>query len=360
MKKAIIAAGAAAALWGGLAMAQDDAPADQAQVQTNGEDTNVPTQQTPNPSDQQNGEGDAGTAAGGEQQLLCNCRELPQAEAETDGGTPEGEPTEHALRCTCHPTAPGTGTGGAGVTGAPPAGQTAPQTEQPKDDEHPYDQNLQEGEQGREDLRDQGMGGSGEDTVIVKERGEDQGPDLNGVTVLLGGGVEGYTGALAPRVSVGPTYGASLQIRPTDILGLEFAYSGALHEIKDNVTHGVDVASGPDLLRNGGRAMATIGLLDAAVQPYLLGGVGVNWYSVRGNARAFGFKDDTSGEVPLGLGLRMQRGAFTADLRGLYNIPFSQDFAPGVTTTSTNIQVATLDTQNDGRYQATLALGANF
>ena len=43
-----------------------------------------------------------------------------------------------------------------------------------------------------------------------------------------------------------------------------------------------------------------------------------------------GFRDDTAGEVPLGVGLRMQSGSFIADLRGVYAVPFDQDIEPGI------------------------------
>jgi len=354
MKKALIAATAVATLWGGVALAQDDTAAENpdTQVQSQGEaGTTVRTpstsQATPDSwrdrtlPDQQTGVGGSGEATVqtappslGVQQLQCQCRDLS------------------------------TGTGGSGII------QTTPQTTPANPSSNGY-QSLPNGASGDQGLNQegtdshtlnrsegQGTGGSG-DTVVVGQAYEPRGPDLSGVTVLLGGGVEGYTGALAPRVGVGPTYGAEIQLRPAPIFGVELAYSGGVHEIKDNVTHGANVASGADIVRNGARAMLSLGL-PTPVQPYVTGGVGVNWYSVRGNANAFGFRDDTAGEIPLGAGIRTQVGAFTADLRGLYDVPFSQDFAPGETTTSTDAQVATIKTQNDGRYQGTLSIGANF
>jgi len=81
----------------------------------------------------------------------------------------------------------------------------------------------------------------------------------------------------------------------------------------------------------------------------VLGGIGVSWYNVR-HGQASGFKDDTVGNVPVGVGLRTQLGAFTADLRGDYNFLFSENFAP-----------ATVDNNaGTGRYMGSLNLGGTF
>jgi hypothetical protein len=378
MKKAVIAAATAATLWSGIALAQDDASSDQVQdqqgqIQTD-QDGNVqslPTSQTPQDSwrdrtlpDQQTGVGGSGPAAvvnpSQVKNLNCNCREVSTGTGGSGNAYPSSQ--DKNLDCSCREMAPGTGGSGAAYP-AQPQDQYAPQPEQRPGEVAPHDR-YNEDLYGRDETRQNvdenqpGTGGSG-DTVVVSE-GETGGPDLNGVSVLLGGGLEGFTGSLAPRLAVGPTYGAALQIRPTDIIGLEFAYSGGVHEIKDRVTNGNNPASGADIVRNGARAMATVGLLDSMVQPYILGGVGVDWWTARGNSTAYGFRDDTSGEIPVGLGLRTQVAGFTADLRGLYNVPFDQNFAPGTSTNTTDVGVGNVNTENNGRYQATLSIGANF
>ncbi len=144
--------------------------------------------------------------------------------------------------------------------------------------------------------------------------------DLRGVTVSLGGGVEGYSGDLAPVIDAGPAWGVTAAFRPTSVLGLEIGYRGAANEIE-----GVD-SPGADLVRNGGEAVATLGLSATAVQPYLLGGLGLSRYDVRADAP--GFQDDVTGSVPLGAGLRAHVGDFTADLRLNYSLLFNEDFAP--------------------------------
>ena len=104
------------------------------------------------------------------------------------------------------------------------------------------------------------------------------------------------------------------------------------------------------MVRNGAVANITLGVTATAVQPYVLGGFGMNWYNVR-NGEALGFDDDTSRAVPVGLGLRTQFGAFTADARVNYNFLLSDDFAP-----------ARVDNGEftNGSYQGTINLGGTF
>jgi hypothetical protein len=83
-------------------------------------------------------------------------------------------------------------------------------------------------------------------------RGEEQGAD-EGLYVLLGGGAEGYTGALAPSVNPGPAYGATVGYKPTDMLGVELGYSGGLNDI--------------DLAGPGGTPMAPTSSATAATPP---------------------------------------------------------------------------------------------
>lgn len=181
------------------------------------------------------------------------------------------------------------------------------------------------------------------DENIVKK---DKGPGLRGLSLTLGGGVEGYSGALAPDINPGPAYGVQAAIRPSKVFGIELGYSGAVNNLDTRVAGGA--GSGPDLVRNGGQAALTFGLAATQVQPYVLGGVGLSDYHFRGAAA--GFRDDTVGNVPVGAGLRTQFGDFTADLRADYNFLFSQDFAPGVSE----------GVNENGRYAGTLNIGGTF
>jgi hypothetical protein len=182
--------------------------------------------------------------------------------------------------------------------------------------------------------------------VVVEQKEEK--PGLRGLSLTIGGGVEGYSGALAPEINPGPAYGVQAAIRPSKVLGIELGYSGAVNNLDSRVGGGA--SSGPDLVRNGGQAALTLGLAATPVQPYVLGGVGFSHYDFRGSTGTSGFRDDTAGNVPVGAGLRTQIGDFTADLRADYNFLFSQDFAPGVSE----------GVNENGRYTGTLNIGGTF
>lgn len=172
--------------------------------------------------------------------------------------------------------------------------------------------------------------------------------NMRGLTLMVGGGVEGYTGALAPEINPGPAYGVTAAIKPSKVFGLELGYSGAVNNLDTRL--GDIGGSGPDLVRNGGQAAVTFGLGAAPVQPYVLGGIGLSDYNFRNaGAAAAGFNDDTVGNVPVGAGLRTHIGSFTADLRANYNFLFDQDFV-GVDS----------GLNENGRYSGTLNIGGTF
>lgn len=173
--------------------------------------------------------------------------------------------------------------------------------------------------------------------------------NMRGLTVTVGGGVEGYTGALAPNINPGPGYGVQADIKPSKVLGVELGYSGAVNELDSHLTP-FGGANGPDLVRNGGQAAVTVGLTAAPLQPYVMGGIGFSDYNFRGSETALaGFSDDTVGNMPVGVGLRTHIGSFTADLRANYNFLFDQDFV--------NIDT---DWNANGRYSGTLNIGGTF
>jgi len=50
---------------------------------------------------------------------------------------------------------------------------------------------------------------------------------ISGITFLAGGGVEGYTGSLAPRIGPGASWGVTVGLQPLKVLGVELGYTGA-------------------------------------------------------------------------------------------------------------------------------------
>jgi hypothetical protein len=167
--------------------------------------------------------------------------------------------------------------------------------------------------------------------------------NMRGLTVLLGAGVEGYTGGLAPEINPGAAVGVTAAIKPSKTFGLELGYSGAVNNLDADVG-----GTGPDIVRNGAVANLTFGLAATPVQPYVLGGFGMNWYNIR-NGEALGFTDDTSSRIPVGVGLRTHIGDFTADARVNYNVLLNEGFAP-----------VDNDRLTTGSYQGTLNLGGTF
>ncbi|NTX07521.1 hypothetical protein HUA75_37805 [Myxococcus sp. CA040A] len=175
-----------------------------------------------------------------------------------------------------------------------------------------------------------------------------------GLYAQLGGGAEGYTGQLAPRLDAGFTYGGAIGYRPLGFLGVELGYNGSVNNVDiDGNGRAGSLGEGADVVRNGGQALVIGNFTDTQLQPYAVTGIGIDDYNIRHDAvgREFGFNDDTSGYVPAGLGLRYQFGKLiTADARVSYNFLFDQDFAP--TSATPNAL--------DGRYMGMLQIGGTY
>src|SRR5260370_41434701 len=113
-----------------------------------------------------------------------------------------------------------------------------------------------------------------------------------GLTLLVGGGVEGYTGSLAPQISPGPNWDVTVAIRPLTVLGIEATYTGARNDVRNRSAF--PGGSGPAIVPTGGNGAITLGH-PTDTPPDILGGVGIHHYSVRSGLAAAGFHNDTSG-----------------------------------------------------------------
>jgi hypothetical protein len=177
---------------------------------------------------------------------------------------------------------------------------------------------------------------------------------LEGVSVLFGGGVEGYTGSLSSRLAIGPAWTFILGIHPSSVFGIELAYQGGLQSLKNG--DGSGNSGRADIIRHAGQANVTFAFGSWQVQPFVLAGVGIDHYSVSDQAKAVGFSEGTGGYVPVGGGIRFRVGGATMDLRGSWQLPFSDPLAPGGTGQNT----LGLDTGNYRRWNASLNIGGTF
>ena len=184
---------------------------------------------------------------------------------------------------------------------------------------------------------------------------EDPNRWLEGVSALIGGGIEGYTGSLSSRLAVGPAWTFILGFHPTNVFGIEFAYQGALHSLTGGFA-GSGNSGRADIIRHAGQANVTFAFGAWQVQPFVLAGVGINHYSVSDQAKALGFSEGTGGYIPVGGGVRFRVEGATLDLRGSWQLPFNDPLAAGGTGQNT----LGLDTGNYQRWNVSLNIGGTF
>ncbi|TQF16177.1 hypothetical protein FJV41_09745 [Myxococcus llanfairpwllgwyngyllgogerychwyrndrobwllllantysiliogogogochensis] len=277
---------------------------------------NMPLRCEPSNQDSQQQQGTGGSGSSGQQDDIQGLQAPPPQSSPQP--RPEAAPAAEP-RSESYPALPqDDATGGSGITAPPPS-----------------------------DFRPSAEAAEPVEPLEVKKKDKN---DMKGLSVMLGGGVEGYTGALAPQLNPGPTAGVTAAIRPSKVFGIELGYTGAINDIDSK--RGEVSVDGPDLVRNGGTAVATLGLFPSAWQPYVLGGIGINDYNFRGG-QSLGYRDDTVGSVPAGVGLRGHVGHFTVDARANYNFLFDKEFAPG-------IESGGGDFDNGGSYQGVVSVGGTF
>lgn len=143
--------------------------------------------------------------------------------------------------------------------------------------------------------------------------------------VFLKGGIGGYTGGLGDQTEAGPTWGAVLNLQPSNVFGFEFAYDGSRNAIDDDrLSLG---ASDPAALRHGASAMLKLGLpFIERVKPFVGAGLGASYVSITGDTGGL-YEGDLMEEVPLAGGIEFNSGVLTAGFRAGYRILIDEGFA---------------------------------
>jgi hypothetical protein len=165
--------------------------------------------------------------------------------------------------------------------------------------------------------------------------------DSGPISLKLFGGAEGYTGSLDHHLNTAAVYGLALGLDPWPFLGFELGYSGSAASLTSTSTAFLNLGSA-NVYRNGGYVLVKPGIpfpvnRAIALKLYLLGGVGVDAYSLNGTGvAALGYQSKTVGSAPFGGGLEFRAGAFVADAR--YN--WTYDFSSFTTFQSSNYRWA--------------------
>jgi opacity protein-like surface antigen len=142
------------------------------------------------------------------------------------------------------------------------------------------------------------------------------------INVLLRGGVGNYTGALGELTAAGPSWGVTLNLQPTRVLGWELIYLGSRNQV-----YGDALADDPTVTRHGAAGLLKLGLPFAQkLRPYLGVGLGGSYAKVSGGQDA-GYRNDYMQELPLAIGLEFNHGALTTGIRGSYHLLFDEAWA---------------------------------
>jgi hypothetical protein len=147
--------------------------------------------------------------------------------------------------------------------------------------------------------------------------------------VLLGGGLDIYTGGLGNSLRNAPALGVTAGVTRKN-LGIEASYTGGI--IEGQVGE-FGASSGTDAVRNSGQLAVTAGLMNTRVQPFALAGVGMDFYNVREVNQVRGWRDDTVFNIPTGVGVRFNATkSINLDARMTYNFLQGEEFTPGGAT----------------------------
>ena len=142
-----------------------------------------------------------------------------------------------------------------------------------------------------------------------------------GVKVFASGGVSDFTGDVGRDVNAGPSWGLTVNLQPTNILGFELGYDGSRNTIDNGVL--------PDasLTRNGATGLIKIAPpFIEVVKPFVGAGLGASYVSAHGGLGLY--DSDLMEEVPVAAGIEFNKGAVTAGLRATYRLLLDENFSP--------------------------------
>ncbi len=155
-------------------------------------------------------------------------------------------------------------------------------------------------------------------------------------------GVKAFTSNLNTALRAGPAWGANADLQGHEPLGLELSYAGASNQLFGSGS----IFNGPRdarVIQNGGDASLHVSIArdnSVPVEPFVVGGIGFSDYHV--TEFVPGYRSDTLGSVPLGLGVNFHPGVInefgqnishvTLGVRGDYDILFSDQFSPSTSS----------------------------
>lgn len=141
-----------------------------------------------------------------------------------------------------------------------------------------------------------------------------------GVTANIGLG--DYTGDVAEATGLGTTFGIRANAQQYEFFGVELGYGGSRNPIDDD-----RVADGAAVWRHGVDALVKLGpTLQQDVRPFVGAGFGVSYLNANEEAEAL-YNNDIMTQVPLAVGVELQRGSINAGVRATYEILMNEEFA---------------------------------
>lgn len=180
----------------------------------------------------------------------------------------------------------------------------------------------------------------------------DSGLEQYGIAVFLGGGVSDFTSdTMRGTTDVGGSWGVNVAFGLRGPVGFEAAYVGSAQSID---ALGLD--SDSILVGNGLQGLLRVNVLDAAIQPFLFGGLGWRHYDLTNtdfNTSDIADNDDVL-EVPVGAGLAWKYRGFLVDARGEWRYATGGDMVPSIQDDGT------IDGANMSRWGAQANIGFAF